>query len=73
MLKKIPNGTLKVPTSSLRDKGNNVKKYPIYAHSCAWTDGRPDGRGVSQYPRFFFKKRGDKYVNTQGKAYTHML
>ena len=31
------------------------------------TDGRPDGRGVSQLPRSFFEKRGDNklfYVNS---------
>ena len=26
------------------------------------TDGRPDGRGVLQYPRFFFEKREDNYI-----------
>ena len=31
---------VKVPTSSLRNKGNSVRKYPTYAHSCARTDGR---------------------------------
>ena len=36
-VRKIPNSKLKVPTSSLRNKGNSVKKYP----TCARTHGQP--------------------------------
>ena len=36
----------------------------VWEQWCYITDGRTyvrtDGRGISQYPRFFFEKRGDK-------------
>ena len=50
-VKKISNSTLKVPNSSLRNNGNSVKKYPIYAPSCARTDGWMNGRKLARLSR----------------------
>ena len=57
-VKKISNSTLKVPNSSLRNKGTSAKKKkkkkkkkknnPIYAHSCARTDGWMNGRKLAR-------------------------
>ena len=33
-----------------------------YRRTYGRADGRPDGRGVLQYPRFFFEKRGDNDI-----------
>ena len=36
-------------------------------------DGWMDGRGVSQYPRFFFEKRGDNNINLLSPEFTESM
>ena len=66
-----PSVYLKIPNVFLQSSSIGLSPVKISTFKLKWSRSigvtlqtyvRTDGRGVSQYPRFFFEKRGDKCI-----------
>ena len=79
----VPRGYIKIPNVFLQSSSTGLSPVKVSRFYLKWsrsngvtlqtdvrTAGRTDGRGVSQYPIFFFEKRGENKYQQHTKTTT---